>query len=195
MSNAMLAEVETRDAACACGDVVMQVPAKFVQSPRIQLLARRSRELAISGKRRLGSADAPLGDHACWIHIGPFPYLDQLPSRANGYEATGESWGRDYAFLVDHFPIEIHPNERIVGEIHWEMHMVRQYVWPESVNEVARKCAPLGASGHSSGHTCPDLASASPRASAVSWNASRRAGRSTPGSTTRPRPPTCTAWR
>lgn len=156
MSNVMLAEVETRDA--ACGDVVMQVPAKFVQSPRIQQLAKRSRELAISGKRRLGTAEMPLGDHACWIHIGPFPYLDQLPSRVNGYEATGESWGRDYAFLVDHFPIEIHPHERIVGEIHWEMHMVRQYVWPESVNEVARKCAPLGASGHSSGHTCPDLA-------------------------------------
>jgi len=138
--------------------VGMRVPPRFTQSPRIQELARRSRELAISGKRRLGSAEYSLGDHACWIHIGPFPCLDQLPSRANGYEASGESWGRDYAFLVDHFPIEIHPDERIVGEIHWEMHMVRQYVWPAEVQEVGRRAAALGASGVSSGHTCPDLA-------------------------------------
>lgn len=137
--------------------VVIKAPPKFVQSPRIQKLAQRNRELAISGKRRLGSVDQPTGDHACWIHIGPFPYLDQMPSRVDGYEATGESWGRDYAFLVDHFPIEIHENERIVGEIHWEMHMVRQYEWPESVREVGRWADELGASGCSTGHTCPDL--------------------------------------
>jgi formate C-acetyltransferase len=136
----------------------MKVAPKFIQSARIQKLAERSRQLAISGKRRLGSIDMPLGDHACWIHIGPFPKLDQMPSKVNGYEATGESWGRDYAFLVDNFPVEIHPNERIVGEIHWEMHMVRQYVWPESVRAVERECLELGASGYSSGHTCPDLA-------------------------------------
>jgi pyruvate-formate lyase len=138
--------------------VVMKAPPRFVQSPRIQQLAQRSRELAITGKRRLGTEEQPLGDHACWIHIGPFPQIDELPSRVDGYEATGESWGRDYGFLVDHFPVEIHPNERIVGEIHWEMHMVRQYVWPESVKEVGRWAAELGASGYSSGHTCPDLA-------------------------------------
>ncbi len=138
--------------------VVMKAPPRFIQSPRIQKLAQRSRELAISGKRRLGTPEQPLGDHACWIHIGPFPQLDQMPSRVNGYEATGESWGRDYAFLVDHFPVEIHENERIVGEIHWEMHMVRQYTWPESVLEVGRWAMELGAWGYSSGHTCPDLA-------------------------------------
>lgn len=138
--------------------VGMAASPRFIQSPRIQALAQRSRELAISGKRRLGSVERPLGDHACWIHIGPFPHLDQMPSRVHGYEASGESWGRDYAFLVDHFPIEIHPNERIVGEIHWEMHMVRQYVWPEEVQAVGRRAALMGASGYSSGHTCPDLA-------------------------------------
>ena len=138
-------------------DVVMKVPPKFIQSPRIQKLAQRSRELAISGKRRLGSADMPLGDHACWIDIGPFSKLDQMPSKVNGYEATGESWGRDYAFLVDNFPVDIYENERIVGEIHWEMHMVRQYIWPESVREVEKKAWEMGAGGYSSGHTCPDL--------------------------------------
>ena len=138
--------------------VVIKAPPKFVQSSRIQKLAQRSRELAIAGKRLLGTPEEPLGDHACWIHIGPFPQLDQLPSRVDGYEASGESWGRDYAFLVDHFPAEIYENERIVGEFHWEMHMVRQYVWPDSVKEVGKWAAELGASGYSSGHTCPDLA-------------------------------------
>lgn len=138
--------------------VVITTPPKFVQSERIQKLAQRSRELAISGKRRLGSPEEPLGDHACWIDIGPFPHLDQMPSKVNGYQANGESWGRDYAFLVDHFPIDIYENERIVGEIHWEMHMVRQYEWPPTVLEVAKWAAELGASGFSSQHTCPDLA-------------------------------------
>ncbi|HEY3340725.1 MAG TPA: hypothetical protein VGK81_01855, partial [Anaerolineae bacterium] len=94
--------------------VVMNVQPKFVQSPRIQKLAQRSRELAIGGKRNLYGGDPNdqesmaygwfgqirppakermvLGDHACWIDIGPFPKLDEMPSRVNGYEATGESW-------------------------------------------------------------------------------------------------------
>jgi len=133
---------------------------KFTQSPRIQALAKRSRDLAISGKKRLVTVDDPdfsFGDHACWIDIGAFPKLDQMPSKVNGYEATGESWGRDYAFLMDNSPIDIYENERIVGEIHWEMHMVRQYEWPESVLEVTKKANELGAMGLSQQHTCPDL--------------------------------------
>jgi formate C-acetyltransferase len=163
-----------------CDGVVMKVPPKFTQSPRIQKLAQRSRELAISGKRNLyggnpndaesmvygwfGQIRPPtkermvLGDHACWIDIGPFPRLDQIPSKVNGYQATGESWGRDYAFLLDNSPVDIYENERIVGEIHWEMHMVRQYVWPESVRAVGQKARAMGAGGMSTGHTCPDLA-------------------------------------
>jgi formate C-acetyltransferase len=136
----------------------MKAPPKFVQSPRIQALLARSRELAISGKRKLGWAANSVGDHACWIDIGLFPFLDQMPSKVNGYEASGESWGRDYAFLVDHFPVEIYPNERIVGEIHWEMHMVRQYEWPESIRKLEKEAWEMGAGGISSGHTCPDLA-------------------------------------
>jgi pyruvate-formate lyase len=152
------AEEEKAQQRLSVSGVVIQAPPKFVQSTRIQRLAQRSRELAISGKRRLGTPEEPLGDHACWILNGPFPQLDQLPSRVNGYEATGESWGRDYAFLVDHFPAEINPDERIVGQFHWEMHMVRQYEWPDSVREVGKWAMELGAWGYSSGHTCPDLA-------------------------------------
>ena len=137
--------------------VMLKTTPKFIQSDRIQKLAQRSRDLAISGKRRLGWAANTVGDHACWIDIGPFPYLDQIPSKVNGYEASGESWGRDYAFLVDHFPVDIYPNERIVGEIHWEMHMVRQYTWPEAIREAEKEAWEMGAGGYSSGHTCPDL--------------------------------------
>jgi pyruvate-formate lyase len=137
--------------------VMLKTTPKFIQSERIQRLAQRSRELALSGKRKLGWAANSVGDHACWIDIGPFPYLEQMPSRLDGYEATGESWGRDYAFLVDHFPIEIHPDERIVGEIHWEMHMVRQYEWPDQVRDMEKQAWAMGAGGISAQHTCPDL--------------------------------------
>jgi pyruvate-formate lyase len=139
-------------------EVMLKTTPKFIQSDRIQKLAQRSRDLAISGKRKLGWAANSVGDHACWVDIGPFPFLDQMPSKVNGYEATGESWGRDYAFLVDHFPVEIYENERIVGEIHWEMHMVREYTWPESIREFEKEAREMGAGGISSGHTCPDLA-------------------------------------
>ncbi len=114
-----------------------------------------------------------------------------MPSEVNGYEATGESWGRDYAFLVDHFPVEIHPDERIVGEIHWEMHMVRQYVWPEHVRDMEKEPAEMGAGGISSGTPARTWPSACPRAGAGSWSGSNRAGRNTSGSITSPRPPIC----
>ena len=153
---------------------------KFEVSPRILSLLNRSRALALSGKRNLyGGSEKDLaslvygpsgtsvpcdreeqmvlGDHACWIDVGPFPQLNQLPSRANGYEASGESWGMDYAFLLDHTPVEIFPQERIVGQIHWEMHMVRQYEWPEEVKRIGQLAREAGAGGISSGHTCPDL--------------------------------------
>ena len=177
--------------------VVMKAPPRFIQSPRIQKLAQRSRELAISGKRRLGTPEQPLGDHACWIHIGPFPQLDQMPSRVNGYEATGESWGRDYAFLVDHFPVEIHENERIVGEIHWEMHMVRQYTWPESVLEVGRWAAELGASGLQQRAYLPGFGHRPyPRVGAASWSESKPAGKNIPQLDNQAKSrPICTACR
>jgi formate C-acetyltransferase len=160
--------------------VMLKVAPKFVQSPRMQILAQRSRELAISGKRNLygwdvdddestvyswfgresapGKEKAVLGDHACWIDIGPFPKLDVMPSRVNGYEASGESWGRDYTFLLDNSPVDIYDNERIVGQIHWEMHMVRQYVWPKHVLDLGKRAREMGSGGLSTGHTCPDLA-------------------------------------
>ena len=133
---------------------------KFEQSERIVHLENRNRELALAGKRRLGSKEMPLGDHACWIDIGEFPHLQELPSRKNGYVMSAESWGNDYAFMLDHTPANIFPYERIVGEIYWEMHMLRRYNWADTGEEVSRltKTAnELGASGTSTAHTCPDL--------------------------------------
>ncbi len=91
---------------------------RFIKSDRIKALQKRSQELAISGKRNLytanntqlvyhwsdaGNAIAPrsgehkfeglsLGDHGCRVDIGiPFPHLDKMPSKIEGYKKTAES--------------------------------------------------------------------------------------------------------
>jgi pyruvate-formate lyase len=75
----------------------------------------------------------------------------------DGYEATAESWARDYAFLLDNSPAEIYENEYIVGEFHWEMNEIRRYEFPQEVYDLAKKARELGCGGTSHGHTCPDL--------------------------------------
>ncbi|HQL87750.1 MAG TPA: pyruvate formate lyase family protein [Lentisphaeria bacterium] len=168
--------------------VKLKCAPKFLQSPRIERLAAASRELALSGKRFLYTADETqlvyhwtekcnaivpqsgdwafppeqnlsLGDHACRVESGmDFPKLKEMPSRVYGYEATPESWGRDYAFLLVNTPPTIHPDELIVGEFHWEMNEVRKYEFPPEVFELGRQARELGAGGTSHGHTCLDLA-------------------------------------
>ncbi len=157
---------------------------KFEQSQRIQFLEKRNRDLAVSGKRKLfggwtgnldvqvygwnGSSYTPkddneafsIGDHACWIDIGPFPALDELPSRKDGYKMNAESWAKDYAFMLDNTPPAIHPHERIAGEIYWEMHKLRRYNWhdtDEEIFELGKKARELGCGGLGMAHTCPDL--------------------------------------
>lgn len=164
--------------------VKMKYSPKFQISSRIEKLQKRSRELAISGKRNLytanetqlvyhwsdaGNAIAPrsgdgefhglsLGDHGCRVDIGiPFPLLDQMPSKIKGYEATPESWGEDFNFLLKHSPAEIYPNESIVGEFHWEMNEVRKYDFGEHIKELGKKARALGAGGNSHGHMCSEL--------------------------------------
>ncbi|MBC7960670.1 MAG: hypothetical protein H7X94_12445, partial [Vallitaleaceae bacterium] len=163
----------------------IQFVPKFIQSERIKALEKRNMELALTGKRKLygwyegdeeGRAygayiDQPyvpspeekktdVGDHACWIDMGKFPLIEELPSKKYGYEMNAESWGRDYAFLLDNTPPTINAYERIVGEIYWEMHMVRRYDWADVGEEFTKKrweARCLGASGTASGHCCPDL--------------------------------------
>ena len=153
--------------------VMLDFVPKFEQSERIVHLEARNRELAISGKRKLkgwGIAEESddvakkeemsYGDHACWIDIGKFPYLSELPSRKNGYEMSAENWANDYAFMLDNTPPNIYANERIVGEIYWELHMLRRYDWADTGDEIIKltqAAYELGAYGMSTGHTCPDL--------------------------------------
>lgn len=168
-------------------DVKLQGGGKFEIRPRLQKLIAYSQNLANSGRRFLYTANeeqllyhwtdkcnaiapksgewgfAPqdnmsLGDHACSINLGiDFPKLNEVPSHVEGYRADAESWGKDYAFLLDNHPINIHPNESIVGEFHWEMNEIRQYDFGPEVQELAHKAAALGAGGTSHGHTCLDL--------------------------------------
>lgn len=164
-------------------NIKLQAETKFVPSDRIKALQKRSRELSISGKRNLytanetqlvyhwsdvGNAIAPrsgehmfegmsLGDHGCRVDCGmDFPLLNQMPSRVEGYVENAESWGKDYKFLLDHSPAEIYENETIVGEFHWEMNEVRKYDFGAHVKALGKVARELGSGGNSHGHTCPD---------------------------------------
>ncbi len=160
---------------------------KFVPSERLKKVIKYNQDLANSGRRNLYTADQnqliyhwsdkangivpqtgewsspleesySLGDHAGRVDIGQgFPKYDEVPSHVNGYEATPENFALDYAFLLDHSPAEIHENEAIVGEYHWEMNEIRKYYFGDKVHELGREVRKLGAGGTSHGHTCPDL--------------------------------------
>lgn len=161
--------------------------AKFVPGERLRKVIKYYQELAISGKRNLYTADDnqlvyhwtdkangcipqsgdwaeerstsySLGDHACRVDIGmDFPLNDQVPSHVEGYEASPLQWGKDYKFLLENSPAEIHPFESIVGEFHWEMNEIRKYYFGDEVHQLGREVRQLGAGGTSHGHTCLDL--------------------------------------
>ena len=159
---------------------------KFTVGDRLQRVMEYNQRLASTGRRNLYTADTTqlvyhwtdksngivpqtgewsypvetnlsLGDHACRVDIGvSFPKYDEVPSHVDGYEETPENFARDYAFLLEHSPAEIHPDESIVGEFHWEMNEIRKYYFGDKVHELGRQVRKLGAGGTSHGHTCPD---------------------------------------
>ena len=158
----------------------------FKPSERLKEVIKYNQDLAISGKRNLYTADQTqliyhwtdsangvmpqsgewsnlkvsysIGDHAMRVDIGKgFPQYDEVPSHVYGYEETPESYGRDYAFLLDHTPPEIHPFEYIVGEFHWEMNEIRKYYFGDEIHKLGHEVRKLGAGGTSHGHTCPDF--------------------------------------
>ena len=99
-----------------------------------------------------------LGDHACRVDIGiDFPLNDQVPSHVEGYQASPLQWGKDYKFLLENSPAEIHPFESIVGEFHWEMNEIRKYYFGGEVHALGHEVRKLGTGGTSHGHTCLDL--------------------------------------
>ena len=99
-----------------------------------------------------------LGDHNARVDIGgKFPFINEMPSKKNGFEYTPGNWSEDYAFFLDHSPAEVLHNEEIVGEFHWMLEEARFFQYPESQRELGRKARELGAGGISFTHTAPDL--------------------------------------
>ena len=133
---------------------------KFEQSERIKVLEARNQELGTNGMRQYGT----YGDHRCWLNIGPFPKLDQLPSKVQGYRMSSEQWGEDYRFMIENNEPHIYPCETIVGEIYWEIGLLRpcgsggwrQAPNAEEIGELVRAANELGGYPTAYGHTCPD---------------------------------------
>ena len=131
---------------------------KFEQSERIKVLEARNQELSLSGKRQFGT----YGDHRCWLNIGPFPYMDKLPSQTEGYRMDCEQWGKDFECMLDYTEPHIYPCETIVGEIYWEIGCVRPTTVDQAPNaaeirEKIDKVLALGGLPDAYGHTCPDM--------------------------------------
>ena len=159
----------------------------FKRSDRLNRVMAYNQKLAYEGKHNLYTADLrqlvyhwtdkanaivpqtgewsspvetnySLGDHGCRVDIGMgFPLYDQVPSHVNGYEETPENFALDYAFLLDNSPAEIHPDESIIGEFHWEMNEVRKYDFGPEIHKLGDEVRMLGAGGTSHGHTCLDF--------------------------------------
>ncbi|MBQ4322056.1 MAG: hypothetical protein IJC35_07430 [Oscillospiraceae bacterium] len=133
---------------------------KFEQSERIKVLEARNQELGTNGMRQYGT----YGDHRCWLNIGPFPKMEELPSVKNGYKMTAEQWGEDYEFMLDNMEPHIYPCETVVGEIYWEMICLRTcgpsgWTMAPNADEIRakiEKANELGGGTSAYGHTCPD---------------------------------------
>ncbi|MEI6351903.1 MAG: pyruvate formate lyase family protein [Verrucomicrobiota bacterium] len=160
-------------------------PVQLVRSERMQNLVDRRDRLGREGRRSnfvdnaeflvyhwsgVGEGFAPptgeqavtgrinVGDNNCRVFLGtPFPHTDEMPSRIDGHVDEILNWARDYAFFLDHNPCEIHPEEEVVGEFHWQLDEARCFRYPDEVREAGFQSWELGAGGISYAHTCPDL--------------------------------------
>ena len=159
--------------------------APLVRSERMQRLVDRRDRLGREGRRSnfvdnaeflvyhwsgVGEGFAPptgeqavsgrinVGDNNCRVFLGvPFPHADEMPSRIDGHVDEVLNWARDYAFFLDHNPCEIHPDEEVAGEFHWQLDEARCFRYPDEVREAGFLSRKLGAGGISYAHTCPDL--------------------------------------
>ena len=137
-----------------------KVQKKFIPDTRLQALIDRRLQLVVDQKRHVlcdnaeflvyhwsgkASTFAPatgehadmshrieIGDHSARVDNGlPFQYTNDIPSKKEGFEYTPLNWAKDYAFFIDHSPAEVHPNESIVGEFHWQLDEARFFQYPE----------------------------------------------------------------
>lgn len=163
-----------------------KVERKFFPDKRIQALINRRLQLVVEQKRHVYCDNAEFlvyhwsgesatfspatGEHACAdkrIEIGdhnarvdngiPFPYVNEMPSKTTGLANNPLNWATDYAFFMDNSPAEIHSNELIVGEFHWQLDEARTFRYPDEQRNAGFLARELGAGGISFTHTCPDL--------------------------------------
>jgi formate C-acetyltransferase len=156
-----------------------------VRSERLRRLAERRDRLGREGRRSnfvdnpeflvyhwsgVGEGFAPptgeqavtgrinVGDNNCRVALGiPFPHAAAMPSRVAGLENDVLNWARDYAFFLDHHPCEVHPDEEVVGEFHWQLDEARCFRYPPEVQAAGFAARRAGAGGICCAHTCPDL--------------------------------------
>ncbi len=96
------------------------------------------------------------GDHNCRVDTGkPFPYADQMPSKAGKFEYSELNWAEDFAFFLDHSPVVIHESELIVSEMNWQLEEARLYKYPEECQRLGFEARKLGAGGFSLAHNLP----------------------------------------
>lgn len=99
-----------------------------------------------------------IGDHNARVDIGiPYPKVKEMPSKKGKFEYTPLNWAKDYTFFIDNSPAEVHENELIVGEFHWQLDEARFFQYPEEQRNAGFEARELGAGGISFTHTCPDL--------------------------------------
>ncbi len=164
-----------------------EVEKKFIPDGRMQALIDRRLQLVIDKKRDIYCDNAEflvyhwsgeaatfspatgehacdtnlrigIGDHNARVDIGTsFPKAEEMPSRKEGFDYTPLNWAKDYAFFIDNSPAEVHENELIVGEFHWQLDEARFFQYPDEQRNAGFEARELGAGGISFTHTCPDL--------------------------------------
>ena len=110
-------------------------------------------EMAASVTERIN-----IGDHNCRVDNGmPFPKVQEMPSKVNGFSFDASNFADDYAFFLDNCPVIIHPHERIAGEFNWQLDEARYFQYPDENRQLGMEARKMGAGGISFTHTCPDL--------------------------------------
>lgn len=105
----------------------------------------------------ISHGDIRVGDFLCQIKADHDFAGGKFPSEIEGYSWDQINWAKDYDHLLKYSDAEIHPDEKIVGEIHWILEEFRDFEWPAVIDPLGAKAVELGAGGWPRAHTCVDL--------------------------------------
>ena len=98
-------------------------------------------EHACDVEQRIG-----IGDHNARVDVGiPYPNASTMPSKTGKFEYTPLNWAEDYAYFIDNSPAEVHENELIVGEFHWQLDEARFFQYPDEQRDAGFEARELGA--------------------------------------------------